>query len=86
MWFNNMDSHPAGCADIVILTTKGTAAEETLNLAGKGNLSGKIVIDTTNPISDEPPINGVLKFFTDLDRSLPETLQETTACIIRQGI
>jgi hypothetical protein len=29
----------------------------------------------TNPIADEPPVNGVLKFFTTLDESLMERLQ-----------
>jgi predicted dinucleotide-binding enzyme len=33
------------------------------------------VIDTTNPIADAPPTNGVLKFFTSLDDSLMERLQ-----------
>jgi len=46
-------------------------------LAGKTNLSGKTVIDTTNPIADSPPDNGVLKFFTELTDSLLERLQRT---------
>jgi predicted dinucleotide-binding enzyme len=33
------------------------------------------VIDTTNPIADAPPVNGVLKFFTDLNQSLMERIQ-----------
>jgi 8-hydroxy-5-deazaflavin:NADPH oxidoreductase len=33
------------------------------------------VIDTTNPIAETPPANGVLSFFTDLDESLMERLQ-----------
>ena len=33
------------------------------------------MIDTTNPIADAPPVNGVLRFFTDLDDSLMERLQ-----------
>ena len=34
------------------------------------------MIDTTNPIAKAPPENGVLKFFTSLDRSLMEDLQK----------
>jgi predicted dinucleotide-binding enzyme len=46
-----------------------------LKIAGIGNLRGKTVIDTTNPIADAPPVNGVLKFFTSLEDSLMERLQ-----------
>jgi hypothetical protein len=63
----------AAFGDIVVLAVKGTAAKDALGLAG--NLDGKIVIDVTNPIADAPPENGVLKFFTSLDKSLMEQLQ-----------
>ncbi|HEX5083905.1 MAG TPA: NAD(P)-binding domain-containing protein [Blastocatellia bacterium] len=62
-------------ADLVVLAVKGTAAADALRAAGKANLAGKVVIDATNPIADAPPVNGVLKFFTDLDESLMERLQ-----------
>jgi len=61
--------------DIIILATKGSAALNALQLAGKLNLSNKTIIDTTNPIADTPPENGVLNFFTDLNNSLMEQLQ-----------
>ena len=61
--------------DIVVLAVKGTAAGDALRAAGAINLSGKSVIDATNPIADAPPVNGVLKFFTNLDESLMERLQ-----------
>jgi predicted dinucleotide-binding enzyme len=61
--------------DIVVLAVKGTAAESAVDLCGVANLAGKTVIDATNPIADEPPVNGVLKFFTSLDDSLMERLQ-----------
>jgi 8-hydroxy-5-deazaflavin:NADPH oxidoreductase len=61
-------------ADVVILAVKGDAAEEALKLCG--NLEGKIIIDTTNPIAPLPPEHGVLKFFTDLNLSLMEQLQQ----------
>lgn len=43
-------------------------------LAGAANLTGKPIIDATNPIADAPPVNGVL-FFTSPDESLMERLQ-----------
>ena len=65
----------AASADVVVLAVKGTAAAEALRQAGAGNLAGKVVIDTTNPIADAPPDHGVLRFFTSLDESLMERLQ-----------
>jgi 8-hydroxy-5-deazaflavin:NADPH oxidoreductase len=66
-------------ADVVVLAVKGTVAAEALRAAGAANLSGKVVIDATNPIADAPPVNGVLKFFTNLDESLMERLQREFA-------
>jgi predicted dinucleotide-binding enzyme len=60
---------------ILILATKGSAALDALHLAGKVNLANKTIIDTTNPIADSSPENGVLNFFTDLNNSLMERLQ-----------
>ena len=65
----------AAFADVIVLAVKGTAANEALAIAGEHNHAGKPVIDATNPIADEPPINGVLRFFTSLDESLMEQLQ-----------
>jgi len=61
--------------EIVILAVKGGGAEEAVRVAGIDVLAGKTVIDATNPIADAPPVNGVLKFFTDLNESLMERLQ-----------
>ena len=61
--------------ELVVLAVKGTVAAEALELAGADNLSGKTVIDACNPIADEPPEKGVLRFFTDINESLMETLQ-----------
>ncbi len=66
----------AAFADMVVLAVKGTAAKSALDLAGAGNLEGKTVIDATNPIAEAPPENGVLQFFTDLNHSLMEELQD----------
>ncbi len=64
----------AAFGDIIVLATKGTVSENVLKLAGVDNLNGKTVIDATNPISDETPENGVLKFFTGQNDSLMEKL------------
>jgi 8-hydroxy-5-deazaflavin:NADPH oxidoreductase len=65
----------AQSGDIVVLCVKGTVAEKIIDKVKK-HLSGKTVIDTTNPIADAPPQNGVLKLFTSLDDSLMERLQK----------
>jgi predicted dinucleotide-binding enzyme len=62
--------------ELVVLAVKGSVALDALKAAGAANLSGKPVIDATNPIADAPPENGVLKFYTDLDQSLMERLQK----------
>jgi 8-hydroxy-5-deazaflavin:NADPH oxidoreductase len=66
----------ASYGELIILAVKGTAALNVLEKAGEKNLNGKTVIDTTNPIADAAPVNGVLKFFTDLNSSLMEELQK----------
>ena len=38
--------------EIVVVAVKGTAAEAALKAAGIANLTGKTVIDTTNPIAE----------------------------------
>jgi predicted dinucleotide-binding enzyme len=65
----------AGFGELAVLAVKGTVALEALRAAGAANLAGKPVIDATNPIADAPPVNGVMKFFTNLDESLMERLQ-----------
>jgi len=66
----------AAFGELVVLAVKGTAAEEAIMRAGGSTLSGKTVIDATNPIAELPPDNGVLRFFTSLDESLMERLQK----------
>jgi predicted dinucleotide-binding enzyme len=61
--------------EVLVLAVKGSAAVDALRSAGLANLAGKVVIDTTNPIADLPPVNGVLRFTTNLDESLFEQLQ-----------
>ena len=44
----------ASFGELLVLAVKGSVAEEVLRLAGDG-ISGKVVIDTTNPIAPKPP-------------------------------
>lgn len=82
-WQNNKNVKLGDFADaarfgeIIVLAVKGTAALEALEMAGEKNLRGKTIIDVTNPIADKAPVNGVLQFFTSLQRSLMEELQAT---------
>ncbi len=62
--------------EIVILAVKGAAAEEAIEQAGVASLAGKTVIDTTNPIANEPPDHGVIRYFTAANDSLMERLQK----------
>jgi predicted dinucleotide-binding enzyme len=40
----------AAFGDLIVLATHGVATEEAINLAGKKNFDGKVVIDATNPL------------------------------------
>jgi predicted dinucleotide-binding enzyme len=65
----------AAWGDMIVLAVKGSAAESVLEQAGHANLSGKVIIDTTNPIADAKPDQGVLRYFTNANESLMERLQ-----------
>jgi len=71
----------AGFGDLVVLAVKGSSAMEVLSMADPEQLSGKTVIDVTNPIADTPPVNGVLSFYTSLEDSQLERLQREFADI-----
>ncbi len=66
----------ANFGDLVVLSVKGGAAESLVKSLSEKSITGKTIIDTTNPIADLPPTNGVLSFFTDLNGSLMERLQK----------
>lgn len=69
-------SDTAKHAEIIVLAVKGGAAESALDLCGIDHLAGKTIIDATNPIdANTPPTNGVLNYFTTLQKSLMEILQ-----------
>jgi predicted dinucleotide-binding enzyme len=61
--------------ELIVLATGGEVAENALELAGIANLSGKTLIDATNPIADAPPVDGVLSYFTGPNESLGERVQ-----------
>ncbi|MDJ0646500.1 MAG: NAD(P)-binding domain-containing protein [Flavobacteriaceae bacterium] len=63
-------------SNLIVLSVKGTVAEKVISSLGSEALKGKVIIDATNPIEDAAPENGVLRFFTDINKSLMETLQE----------
>ena len=65
----------AAWAEALVLAVLGRSAQEALAEAGATNVSGKVVIDTTNPISDAPPEDGVIRVFTGPNESLLEQLQ-----------
>lgn len=61
--------------EIIVLAVGGLVVEDAITLAGKEHFSDKVVIDATNPIAAVPPDNGVLKYFTTLEESLMEKIQ-----------
>jgi predicted dinucleotide-binding enzyme len=61
--------------EALVLSVKGSAAESVLRIVGK-EVGGKLVIDTTNPLTEDPPEQGVLRSFTGPDESLMERLQQ----------
>jgi predicted dinucleotide-binding enzyme len=62
--------------EMIVIAVKGSAAEAAVEQAGVANLAGKVVIDTTNPIGEEPPDHGVIRYFTSMNESLMERLQK----------
>ena len=62
--------------DAIVLAVKGHIAKKLLGDLGDA-IDGKLVMDACNPIDeDNPPVNGVLHFFTEPHKSLMEDLQD----------
>ncbi len=61
-------------ADLAVLCVKGTVAE-SLVASLAADLAGRTVMDTTNPLADAAPVDGVLAYFTGPNESLMERLQ-----------
>lgn len=66
----------ADFGNLLVLTVKGSAAIDAIRSIKKESLKNKTIIDTTNPIADDPAVNGVIRFFTKRNESLLETLQK----------
>lgn len=65
----------ASFGELIVLAVLGRIVEEVVRLAGPANLKGKALIDATNPITDAPPVDGVLEFTTGPNESAAEMLQ-----------
>ena len=61
--------------EALVLSVRGSAAESVLGMVGKDQVSGKLIIDTTNPTTEDPPEQGVMRSFTGPNESLMERLQ-----------
>jgi 8-hydroxy-5-deazaflavin:NADPH oxidoreductase len=61
--------------EIVVLAVMGRVVDEVLDQAGPDHLTGKILIDATNPLADDKPVNGILTFATGPNESLGEKIQ-----------
>jgi 8-hydroxy-5-deazaflavin:NADPH oxidoreductase len=61
--------------EALVLSVLGSAAESVLELVGKDQVDGKLIVDTTNPTTEDPPEQGVLRTFTGPNESLMERLQ-----------
>ena len=62
-------------SEIIVFAVKGAKAKEALAILNIDNLAGKVVIDTTNPIENAAPVNGVLLYSSSINKSLMEELQ-----------
>jgi predicted dinucleotide-binding enzyme len=63
----------AAHGEILVLATLGTAVENVINLAGAEKFSGKVVIDTTNPLDSSKGSFPTL--FVGIDDSLGQRTQ-----------
>lgn len=65
----------ASFGDLIVLAVKGSAAAKIVEQVKVG-ISGKTILDVTNPVADEKSKNGSVSHFTSPDESLMEKLQE----------
>lgn len=61
--------------DLLVISVLARVVEDVIRTAGVGNFRGKVLIDTNNPITDGPPVDGVLQYFTAQNTSLGEKIQ-----------
>lgn len=62
--------------ELIVICALFRAVENIIKLAEKENFKSKIVIDTTNPIADVPPKDGVLTYVTGNKESAGELIQK----------
>ena len=62
----------AGFGEVVVLAVHGVASTNAIDLAGKENFKGKIVMDVTNPLDSS---QGAPRFASTLGRSLGQQIQ-----------
>jgi predicted dinucleotide-binding enzyme len=62
--------------EIVVLAVAGRVVEEVINQAGPDHLTDKVLIDTTNPLANDAPVDGILQFSTGPNESLGEKVQQ----------
>lgn len=68
-------SQAAQFGELLVLSVLARALEDVIQLAGPQNFRGKTLIDTNNPVSNAPPVDGVLQYFTEQNHSLGEKIQ-----------
>lgn len=61
--------------EMLVLATLGRVVESVIDMAGPAHFAGKTVMDATNPLAEEPPVKGILKYTTGANESLGESIQ-----------
>src|SRR5262249_43994916 len=61
--------------EMIVIAALARAVESIIDLAGATQFAGKTIIDTPNPVTEEPPVNGVLKSTRGPNESLGEWIQ-----------
>jgi len=61
--------------ELILMAALGRAVGSIIDVAGPANFDGKTVIDATNPLADEAPVQGILKYTTGPNESLGEWIQ-----------
>jgi predicted dinucleotide-binding enzyme len=68
-------SEAAQFGELLVISVLARVVEDVIQLAGPQHFRGKTLIDTNNPLSDAPPVDGVLEYFTEQNHSLGERIQ-----------
>jgi 8-hydroxy-5-deazaflavin:NADPH oxidoreductase len=68
-------SEAAKFGDLLVLAVLGRVVDKVITLAGPQDFAGKTVIDTTNPLAEGPPQQGILPYTTGPNESLGEKVQ-----------